>query len=233
MEIRRFLTSSDKIKNDVAEISGDEFTYAVKVLRQKTGFTVIVNTGDGYDRIGEISEITKDKLTVKIRETVKNEATPDKKITLYQGSCKQGKNDFIVQKAVELGISRIVFFKSDFVTEKEVNLERLRKIATEALKQCGRADSVEVEFTDYFSAVDNCENAVIFYEGECENTLSDIGNAVSALFVGSEGGFSEREVGYARERGLKTITLGKRILRAETASVVAMSMIQYLTGGLV
>ena len=229
MEIRRFLTSSDKIKNDVAEISGDEFTYAVKVLRQKTGFTVIVNTGDGYDRIGEISEITKDKLTVKIRETVKNEATPDKKITLYQGSCKQGKNDFIVQKAVELGISRIVFFKSDFVTEKEVNLERLRKIATEALKQCGRADSVEVEFTDYFSAVDNCENAVIFYEGECENTLSDIGNAVSALFVGSEGGFSEREVGYARERGLKTITLGKRILRAETASVVATSMIQYLT----
>lgn len=233
MEIRRFLTSSDKIKNDVAEISGDEFTYAVKVLRQKTGFTVIVNTGDGYDRIGEISEITKDKLTVKIRETVKNEATPDKKITLYQGSCKQGKNDFIVQKAVELGISRIVFFKSDFVTEKEVNLERLRKIATEALKQCGRADSVEVEFTDYFSAVDNCENAVIFYEGECENTLSDIGNDVSALFVGSEGGFSEREVGYARERGLKTITLGKRILRAETASVVATSMIQYLTGGLV
>lgn len=233
MEIRRFLTSSDKIKNDVAEISGDEFTYAVKVLRQKTGFTVIVNTGDGYDRIGEISEITKDKLTVKIRETVKNEATPDKKITLYQGSCKQGKNDFIVQKAVELGISRIVFFKSDFVTEKEVNVERLRKIATEALKQCGRADSVEVEFTDYFSAVDNCENAVIFYEGECENTLSDIGNDVSALFVGSEGGFSEREVGYARERGLKTITLGKRILRAETASVVATSMIQYLTGDLV
>lgn len=233
MEIRRFLTSSDKIKNDVAEISGDEFTYAVKVLRQKTGFTVIVNTGDGYDRIGEISEITKDKLTVKIRETVKNEATPDKKITLYQGSCKQGKNEFIVQKAVELGISRIVFFKSDFVTEKEVNVERLRKIATEALKQCGRADSVEVEFTDYFSAVDNCENAVIFYEGECENTLSDIGNDVSALFVGSEGGFSEREVGYAREKGLKTITLGKRILRAETASVVATSMIQYLTGGLV
>ncbi|MDY4710195.1 MAG: RsmE family RNA methyltransferase [Eubacteriales bacterium] len=233
MEIRRFLTSSDKIKNDVAEISGDEFTYAVKVLRQKTGFTVIVNSGDGYDRIGEISEIAKDKLTVKIRETVKNEATPDKKITLYQGSCKQGKNDFIVQKAVELGISRIVFFKSDFVTEKEVNLERLRKIATEALKQCGRADSVEVEFTDYFSAVDNCENAVIFYEGECENTLSDIGNDVSALFVGSEGGFSEREVGYSRERGLKTITLGKRILRAETASVVATSMIQYLTGGLV
>lgn len=233
MEIRRFLTSSDKIKNDVAEISGDEFTYAVKVLRQKTGFTVIVNTGDGYDRIGEISEITKDKLTVKIRETVKNEATPDKKITLYQGSCKQGKNEFIVQKAVELGISRIVFFKSDFVTEKEVNVERLRKIATEALKQCGRADSVEVEFTDYFSAVDNCENAVIFYEGECENTLSDIGNDVSALFVGSEGGFSEREVVYARERGLKTITLGKRILRAETASVVATSMIQYLTGGLV
>lgn len=233
MEIRRFLTSSDKIKNDVAEISGDEFTYAVKVLRQKTGFTVIVNTGDGYDRIGEISEITKDKLTVKIRETVKNEATPDKKITLYQGSCKQGKNEFIVQKAVELGISRIVFFKSDFVTEKEVNVERLRKIATEALKQCGRADSVEVEFTDYFNAVDNCENAVIFYEGECENTLSDIGNDVSALFVGSEGGFSEREVGYARERGLKTITLGKRILRAETASVVATSMIQYLTGGLV
>ena len=161
MEIRRLHANLNDFNDGVFEISSDEFNYAVKVLRQKQGFSVIVNVGDGYDYIGVITEIKKDRLCVKVSEKVENPATPKNKITLYQGSCKLGKNDFIVQKAVELGVSRVVFFTSDFVTEKDVNLERLNKIAKEALKQCDRADEVTVEFMTFENAVNVAENGII------------------------------------------------------------------------
>lgn len=232
MEIRRLHANIDDFKDGKFEIYGDEFNYAVKVLRQKKGFSVIVNVGDGYDYLGVISEIAKDRLFVDVENKIENAATPKNKITLYQGSCKLGKNDFIVQKAVELGISRIVFFKSEFVVEKEVNLERLNKIAKEALKQCERADDVSVEFTLYEDAVENAENAVMFYEGDCDWVFNDVSDTVRGFFVGSEGGFSDDEVSFAKSRGIKTVSLGKRILRAETASVVATTLVQLKTGGL-
>lgn len=127
MEIRRLHANLNDFNDGVFEISGDEFNYAVKVLRQKQGFSVIVNVGDGYDYIGVITEIKKDRLFVKVSEKVENPATPKNKITLYQGSCKLGKNDFIVQKAVELGVSSIVFFTSDFVAERPSTLKGLIK----------------------------------------------------------------------------------------------------------
>lgn len=232
MEIRRLRANLSDYRDGVFEISNDEFIYAVKVLRQKIGFSVIVNVGDGYDYNGIIIDIKKDRLFVKISEKVKNSATPEKIITLYQGSCKTGKNDFIAQKAVELGVSRIVFFTSDNVVEKDVNLERLNKIAKEALKQCDRADDVTVEFSTFENAVKNAKNAVIFYEGDCEISASDIPVATTEFFVGSEGGFSEREIALAKNNGIKTVSLGKRILRAETASVVATTLVQLKTGGL-
>ncbi len=232
MEIRRLRANLSDYRDGVFEISNDEFIYAVKVLRQKIGFSVIVNVGDGYDYNGVIIDIKKDRLFVKISERVKNSATPEKAITLYQGSCKTGKNDFIAQKAVELGVSRIVFFTSDNVVEKDVNLERLNKIAKEALKQCDRADDVTVEFSTFENAVKNAKEAVIFYEGDCEISASDIPVATTEFFVGSEGGFSEREITLAKNKGIKTVSLGKRILRAETASVVATTLVQLKTGGL-
>lgn len=232
MEIRRLHANLNDFNDGVFEISGDEFNYAVKVLRQKQGFSVIVNVGDGYDYIGVITEIKKDRLFVKVSEKVENPATPKNKITLYQGSCKLGKNDFIVQKAVELGVSRVVFFTSDFVIEKDVNLERLNKIAKEALKQCDRADEVTVEFTTFENAVNVAENGIIFFEGDCDLSVNDIPSDVKSYFVGSEGGFSEKEIALAKENGIKTVSLGKRILRAETASVVATTLVQLKTGGL-
>ncbi len=232
MEIRRLRANLSDYRDGVFEISNDEFIYAVKVLRQKIGFSVIVNVGDGYDYNGVITDIKKDRLFVKISEKVKNSATPEKEITLYQGSCKTGKNDFIAQKAVELGVSRIVFFTSDNVVERDVNLERLNKIAKEALKQCDRADDVKVEFSTFENAVKNAKEAVIFYEGDCEISANNIPVATTEFFVGSEGGFSEREIALAKNNGIKTVSLGKRILRAETASVVATTLVQLKTGGL-
>lgn len=137
-----------------------------------------------------------------------------------------------MQKAVELGVSRVVFFTSDFVTEKDVNLERLNKIAKEALKQCDRADEVTVEFMTFENAVNVAENGIIFFEGDCDLSVNEIPSDVKSYFVGSEGGFSEKEISLAKEKGIKTVSLGKRILRAETASVVATTLVQLKTGGL-
>lgn len=127
MEIRRLHANLNDFNDGVFEISGDEFNYAVKVLRQKQGFSVIVNVGDGYDYIGVITEIKKDRLCVKVSEKVENPATPKNKITLYQGSCKLGKNDFIVQKAVELGVSRVVFSQATLSPKRTSTLKGLIK----------------------------------------------------------------------------------------------------------
>lgn len=162
-----------------------------------------MNVGDGYDYLGVITEIKKDRLCVKVSEKVANPATPKNKITLYQGSCKLGKNDFIVQKAVELGVSRVVFFTSDFVAEKAVNLERLNKIAKEALKQCDRADEVTVEFMTFENAVNVAENGIIFFEGDCDLSVNEIPSDVRSYFVGSEGGFSEKKSRLQKKRELK------------------------------
>lgn len=86
-----------------------------------------MNVGDGYDYIGVITEIKKDRLFVKVSEKVENPATPKNKITLYQGSCKLGKNDFIVQKAVELGVSRVVFSQATLSPKRPSTLKGLIK----------------------------------------------------------------------------------------------------------
>lgn len=236
MEIRRFYINPENIKDKTAEISGEEFTHAVKVLRQKIGFRIILNTGDGYDYFAEITDILKNVMIAKIVGKEKNLATPERKVTLYQGSLKQGKNDFIVQKAVELGVTRLVFFVSKNVVEKEVNIDRINKIAVEAMKQCGRADRISVEFTSFEKAVaDISGKALLFYEGECEKTLSDYdfnGLTEISIFVGSEGGFDEKEVELAKNADITVISLGKRILRAETASIVATALVTDKIGGL-
>lgn len=237
MEIRRFFVKPDDIVGNTVTISGDEYTHAVKVLRQKEGFTIIVCDGDGYDYYAEITKIEKNFLTAIINNTEINTATPKKQVVLYQGSCKLGKNDFIVQKAVELGVSKIVIFDSRYVSEKKVNTDRLGKIASEACKQCGRSDSAAVEYTDLDSALSSVdgENSIMFYENEKHAFLEDcnIGELNSVnIFVGSEGGFDDSEVALAKERGIKILSLGGRILRAETASVVAVTLVQDRIGGL-
>lgn len=100
------------------------------------------------------------------------------------------------------------------------------------MKQCDRADEVTVELSTFDNAVNAAENGIIFFEGDCDLSVNEISSDVKSYFVGSEGGFSEKEISLAKEKGIKTVSLGKRILRAETASVVATTLVQLKTGGL-
>jgi RNA methyltransferase, RsmE family len=234
MEIRRFYIDENNLSNGVAKVVGDEFVHAVKVLRQKVGYTVILCTGDGFDLTAEITEINKDNFNAKVISRAENTAVPKRKITLYQGSLKGGKNDFVVQKAVELGVSKVVFFVSRYVTETAVSVDRLQKIAIEAMKQCGRADKLSVEVLAFSDALKTASGEkLFFYEFERETRVNDIEiSGDASVFIGSEGGFSDYEVQLAKESGAHVLSLGNRILRAETATVAALTLVMNAVGEL-
>lgn len=239
MEIRRFFIDNSDISGDVATVRGDEFIHATKVLRYKVGFKMVLATGDGNDYLAEITEIGKDSLSARITEVTSNKGLAKKKVCLYQAVIAGGKTDLVVQKAVELGAEKVVLFYSANTTEKNVNLERMKRVALEACKQCHRAKLMEVEvLPDFKSAADAAAKqglAIMAYEFEDKCNFRDaiVKNVEEvALIVGSEGGFTEKEVDFARNLGIKPVSLGNRILRAETAAITALSLTMYELGEL-
>ena len=149
------------------------------------------------------------------------------------------KNEFIVQKAVELGVKKIVAFSSEYSSAymNENKLERLNKVSREAAKQCLRSVAPRViycgDFQSALKEADGYENKLFACEfaKDSEAELSTLKGSC-ALIVGSEGGFSEKEAALAKENGFSSITLGKRILRAETAAVALTAVVMFSLGEL-
>ena len=230
MEIKRFFV--ERARNitvgDSVEVFGEEFRHAVKVSRYKVGYTLILSNGDGYDYFSKITSIGKDSFTCLVERAVKNANELSKPLVLYL--CAIEKTDLAVQKATEVGATEIRLLISRFTNAKTQNVERLRKIALESAKQCGRAVVPEiyppVSFEEGVTdAVSRCEETIFCYElarGERIADVFDSSAASYALVVGSEGGFAEEEVLFAREKGAKVVTLGRRILRAETACIAGL-----------
>lgn len=217
----------------------DEFKHAVNVLRLKEGDEIIVSDGSGYDFCCLIRKINKTGLQAEIIKKELNLNECKNKVTLLCGYLKNDKNDIVVQKCTELGISKIVFFSSGYVSAyaNENKLLRLKKIALEAAKQCKRAIVPEILYFDNFNAaVESCfnvKNKIIAYENSGENNIilkKLSGN--TAICVGSEGGFSEKEIAFAKERGFTEISLGRRVMRAETCAVVLTGIVMYNLGEL-
>ena len=233
MEIKRFFV--ERARNitvgDSVEVFGEEFRHAVKVSRYKVGYTLILSNGDGYDYFSKITSIGKDSFTCLVERAVKNANELSKPLVLYL--CAIEKTDLAVQKATEVGATEIRLLISRFTNAKTQNVERLRKIALESAKQCGRAVVPEiyppVSFEEGVTdAVSRCEETIFCYElarGERIADVFDSSAASYALVVGSEGGFAEEEVAFAREKGAKVVTLGRRILRAETACIAGLVLL--------
>lgn len=227
MELRRFFVSpSDVAPDGTVTVSGGEAEHMTRVLRMKKGFRAIVCTGDGSEIIAEITDVNAERVLLRRLEE-KRVDRRDAHLTLFCGILKNKNLDFVVRHAVELGVDRIVPFYSSRTDETSFNAERANKIALEAAKQCGSVFLSEVcepvsfeEMTTKFAEYD----AVYFcYENERRRPLASVhpqGTRI-ALVVGSEGGFTEEEVKAATEKGAVTVTLGRRILRAETADIVA------------
>lgn len=234
MEIRRFFVEPSDVFEDALRIKGSEFLHLKNVLRLKKGYTVVVSDGSGMDFYAVIEDICKDEAVCRITERRINDTETSVPVTLYVGLPKGGKIDFIVQKAVELGLSAVVPFVSRNSTEKEVNLERLQRIAIEASKQCGRAKIMEVSDIVTFEEVletarQSCK--IMFCEFENKVNFGDFPvKGSTAIITGSEGGFSEAEYAAAKKAGFQGASLGRRILRAETAAVTAAALVLYELG---
>lgn len=230
MEIRRFFTTPSNISKDVAVIDGDEFLHMTKVLRYKVGYKAIVCANDGIERLCTIDSIDGNRATLHIDESRIRDGKKVK-VTLYAGLLKNNKLDFAIQKAVELGIDGIIPFVSRNSAENKFSLERARRIALESAKQCGSAYLSEVfdlkTFDEILDDLSQYDKVLFAYEDEKRNRIKDcdLDGGNIALVVGCEGGFTEDEVKRAEERGAQIVTLGKRILRAETASIVACALL--------
>lgn len=239
--MRRFFL--DKlIDNELVEIKGDQFLHMSKVLRFKEGDKFIAICGDKKEYICQIKRMDFDKCISEVLEQRESQTDALVDVTVFQACVKGDKFDLIIQKLSELGVSKIIPFDSDFSIAKcqEQKTERYNKIASEACKQCRRTIPLIVEkplkFSQIISKFDDFD--LILFCNEHEDALS-IKSAIAefsprnvALIIGSEGGFSPREIDTLLKTKAKSITLGKRILRAETAAIVSAACVMLELGEL-
>ena len=229
----------DKIE-EITCLSGEEFEHAKNVLRIGVGAEVILLDNSGKEYTAVVSAVEKKQMLLNVVRQELGAREANAETCLLFGYLKNAdKNEFIVQKAVELGVKKIGVFSSQFSSAymNENKLERLNKVAKEATKQCLRSVAPTLEYfptldkaLDYGAACDNKLFACEFAE-RSEISLSTLKNSV-AMVIGSEGGFSREEAALAKEKGYALISLGKRILRAETAAVCLSSIVMYELGEL-
>ena len=231
MDLKRFFT--DRPIGEYAYLSGQEFFHAVKVVRLKVGYKLIVCQGDDYDYYCTVEEIGKDQLKAKVDKKVSNDTELHHNVTLFIGANKD--LDTVVQKAVELGACRIIPFTSQHSNVNKINRERLETIVMESSKQCGRSKLATVGDLISFTEIDADDKQVFaFYEFERDNKVSDVtmNDKDIAVVIGSEGGFSVEEYDIMLEKGWHVLTLGKRILRVSTAVVSALTLVNERSGEL-
>lgn len=228
----------DDISEEVA-LTGDEYKHAKNVLRLTVGDEVTLLDGSGTEYSAIVSRAEKGSLTLHVVGSRPSETEPNTDVYLLIGALKGDKTELVVQKAAELGANKIGVFSSRYCAAymNENKIERLRRVAHEAAKQCRRARAPEVV---YFDDLDSALKSAHGYENKlfaCEFLDSGEGEiakegASYALVVGSEGGFTEEEFEVARALGFAGVSLGKRILRAETAAIALLSVVMYRAGEL-
>ena len=240
----RFFTSAVQFDEAAsvgsAVIDGEDGRHIARSLRMHTGDALTLSDGAGTDYTGEIESITGDTVMVRLTDKFKNRSEPTLRVTLYPGMPKADKLELITQKAVELGVTKIVpVLTSRSVSRPDAKSvskkqERLQRIALEAAKQSGRGIIPEIgKMTDLESALKTAPGKkILFYEGggEALGTLVSPDEAEVSVFIGPEGGFDAAEVQLAKQYGATPATLGPRILRTETAPLAALSVLMYING---
>ena len=224
-------------------ITGEDAQHIRKSLRMKEGEELTLVSPDGNEHACAIENLG-EGVEVKELSSKPCEQEPSVKVTLYQGLTKGDKMDFIVQKAVELGVAEIVPTLTDRCISRpddksiKKKCERWQKIALGAAQQSRRGIVPQVKplitLKEAAQKAQADEVSIVFYEGggkTISSLLKDNPKTVS-IFIGSEGGFEESEIEFLLGAGTVNATLGKRILRAETAPLAALSAIMFFTGNM-
>lgn len=236
----------EDVKEGIAKISGDDAHHIINVLRFKIGEELIISDGENQ-YITSIIGIEDSSVILKIIESYDKAVESPIDITLFQGLPKSDKMDLIVQKCTEIGVKRIVPIETEFslikIKEKSIDkkINRWEKISQEASKQSGRSIVPDVlmpvDFKMALNSINEFDLCLIPYEKENSIKLKDVLKKHSdakniCVFIGPEGGFSDNEIEIAVKFGVVPVTLGPRILRTETAGIVASSIILYELGDL-
>ena len=240
----RFFMAGTNIKGGMAIIRGKDAEH-IRVLRLRPGEDLVICDEQGTDYKCRLVSADKEQAECEVIEVVPCPAEPSVKVSVMCGLPKGDKVDYIIQKCVEAGASEILFFNAKRCVAKpdqpEKKLDRWQRIAEEAAKQSGRGIIPKVgwlgDYTQMLDAAIKADLGLFMYEtGERETfnaVLEEHKSAESiAIVTGPEGGFEKFEADLARAIGMHICSMGERILRCETAPVVAVSAVMYATGNL-
>ncbi len=217
-------------------ISESDSTHITKVLRLGAGDRITVFDAESTEYEGTITDISSGTIALRVHDTRLLQTEPELELILFQAILKGNRMDGIISQATQLGVSGIFPVISERTQVRSTaKVDRWNKIARESTKQCGRATppsvSEPVDFQGSFGIREQSEMKIILYENQDEllgdymRSLTRPVNSIN-VYIGPEGGFSKEEITLAEENGCMALGLGKRILRAETASVVSLALLQ-------
>jgi 16S rRNA (uracil1498-N3)-methyltransferase len=246
--VRRFFVDPSKIAGSRALVTGSEAKHLVSVLRLGVGAQVQLFDGTGTTYQAEISTLSKGCVEF-IISSRDEPAEMKARLFLGQALLKGKKMDMVIQKTTELGVAGLYPFFSEYVSvadesgdRAERRLERWQKISREACKQCNFPTPPSIFPVSGFDKMLEetvqlrCEVKLIFWEDEknqgLQKVIGDFPFSSAMILIGPEGGFSVAEVKKAESAGFRPVTLGRRILRAETAAIASTAIMQYLSGNL-
>ena len=238
-----FFVTQDQIGPETITITGPDVNHMKNVLRMKPGEEILISNGVDKDYHCQVETLDSDAVTARILSVDEEGTELPGKIYLFQGLPKGDKMELIVQKAVELGVYGIVPFAAKRsvvrLDEKKAGKKQIRwqAIAKGAAEQSGRGLIPEVEIVKtYAEALEFAKELdVILVPYELEEGMKATMSIIEAIrpgqsvgiFIGPEGGFEEQEIGQARNAGAVPVTLGRRILRTETAGITTLSILMY------
>lgn len=220
--------------NENIVIDGDEFVHLKKVLRMNEGDKIIACVNDEFDYYCTIAKINKNDCILEVDKKEKCPALPNKNIVLFQMMPKKDYFDNIIAKSIELGVNKIVPFTSEYTMIKTYKKERVQTQIMTACKQCERSIMPQISemksFKEIFEELKSYDLVIFAYENETQPfdpiILKDKQNI--AVVIGNEAGFSENEASQLQKVST-SISLGRRILRCDTAVIATLSLVSVLS----
>lgn len=246
INIKRFLFEEIDKQNDKILIKEKEHNHLKNVLRMKIGDGVIATCNNEFDFVCKIVDIQKNHTILSVLESRQNLSNPKFDVSVFQALIKGDNMNLVVQKMSELGVSKLFPFESKFITSKDSKnkINKFQEIANQSAKQCKRSRYLKVENVYKFSGViDILRNFDIVFFANVDEKTTNFNEALNklkynekdkiAIVIGSEGGFEDNEVALLKSlKNTISISLGRRILKAETACIALTAIVMYKIGEL-
>ncbi len=227
MRLHRFYTKEDLAKGKDIRIESSELLHQwTKVFRLTSSDRVVLFNGNGKEFEGYFKILSRNEAVIAIDKENKVKKEENIELHIFQGIIKKDNFELVVEKCTELGVSVIHPILAERSEKKDLNMERLRKIATEASEQSGRVELPEIfEPEDLETAVESFDGEIFALDFDAPNFSSEKFGAKVGILIGPEGGWTENERDFFEHKKIKSFSLGSQILRAETAAIAVSSVI--------